>query len=347
MIGRVGPTLLLGAALALLSPAFAAGSFPGRNGVIAYEAEAGVGRYVTAQSVGIWAVDLATGDQLQLTSGSRDSNPSFSASGNLLAFQRYESPSFTIYIAHADGSQARPLVRGSEPAFSPDDTKIVFVRAGGLYVTGLAPGSTVRRITDHPGDHAPQWSSTGQIVFQRTDIWRVVRHSHSVFGHPHLETREDLEVISPPNPRPRRILTYSQAASLSPDWSPDGTTVAVALCKEAVGRRVTARERALGQLTVPRLRFRSSCQAAVWAPAGGQLLEPGAPALEGRAQTSCPLSAGGRIAWQPIVAGTPRVPTVKCAPAKRGSWAAVLPVGIGPNEHVCIYSRRKHRRVCV
>jgi Tol biopolymer transport system component len=145
---------LVAAVLLVLAPSLARASFPGADGVIAYEDEGS-----------IWAVDPTTGDQLKLTSGPEDSSPSFAPSGSQLAFQRGQ----TIYVVQSDGTGARAITAGAEPTFSPDGTQIAFARRGGLYVAGLAPGSPVRRLTNHPGDHAPNWSSRGTIVFQRTD----------------------------------------------------------------------------------------------------------------------------------------------------------------------------------
>src|SRR5438045_239866 len=97
---RLSKNLSLGWCLALLAPAAASGSFPGGNGVIAYgiastddcHRQPGV-----TCATGIWAVDPLTGNQLRLTTG-HDSNPSFSPSGNLIAFQRRTRHGFTIYV---------------------------------------------------------------------------------------------------------------------------------------------------------------------------------------------------------------------------------------------------------
>jgi hypothetical protein len=100
--------VLLTATVATIAPATAIASFAGRNGVIAYPT-----------SRGLWALEPRSGDQTQLTFGRNDSYPSFSPSGDELAFQRGRGRTKMIYLAHADGSQPTPLVWGAQPAFSP------------------------------------------------------------------------------------------------------------------------------------------------------------------------------------------------------------------------------------
>ncbi len=379
----------------MLTPTAAEGSFPGANGVIAYSAEHS-----------IWAVDPATGDQLQLTTGPEDSAPSFSPSGDLLAFQRRTTttvtapqrpptgpvtssqrrpvstvtvdianadgsdptppvagsavPPFhrttstvTVYVAYADGSNPTPLVEGSEPAFSPDGTQIVFVRPSGLFLTGVAPGSPVRALTDHPGDRTPRWSSKGSIVFQRAD-----------------GAGSELDIVTPPSSHIRRLFTYHRGAGnddpivMWPEWSPNGRSISVALCEP--GSEVPPVE------TVPSIVFHASCAPDVWAPAGGTPLEAGTGALRGKPDSSCPpfiesganedisFFAHGRplyqdegpnwpIAWQPLHPGTLRVPTVPCAEDKEREnepTEAVSPAILQHGGQLCAYFRRRHRRIC-
>src|SRR5271166_1751713 len=195
--------LLIAVSAALLAPAAALASFPGQDGVIAYSVAH------TAQE-GIWAVDPNTGYQTQITSGP-DEAPSFSPSGNMLAFQRREAGTTTIYIAQTSGADATPLRKGSEPAFSPDGQQIVFVRAGGLFLSGVAARSPVKQITDHPGDRRPRWSTTGEIVFQRT---KIVRGRGA--GGAHRE--QELDIITPPSMRATQLLSYDAQVEMWPEW---------------------------------------------------------------------------------------------------------------------------------
>ena len=356
----------------MLAPTAAEGSFPGANGVIAYSAEHS-----------IWAVDPATGDQLRLTSGPEDSAPSFSPSGDLLAFQRrttitvigfhptasavspfhptadahsrFRPPTstVTVYIAKADGSDPTPLVAGSEPAFSPNGRQIVFVGSSGLFLTGVTPGSPVRRLTDHPGDRTPRWSSKGSIAFQRPD-----------------GAGSELDTLAPPSSHVRRLFTYHRGAGdedpivMWPEWSPNGKSISVALCEP--GSEIPPVE------AVPSIVSHASCAPDVWAPAGGTPLEAGTGALQGKPDSSCPpfikgganedvtFFAHGRLlyqdegpnwplAWQPLHPGTLRVPTVPCAEDKEREnepTEAVSPAIVVRGGQLCVYFRRRHRRIC-
>ena len=342
--------MMLSAALAGTLAAAALGSFPGRNGVIAYSAEGS-----------IWAVDPATGNQLRLAAGT---DPSFSASGNMLAFQRRAAGTNWVYLARADGSEARSLVEGSEPAFSPSGQRIVFVRAGGLFLTGITPGSPIRQITFHPGDREPKWSSTGLIVFERTDVWQVryrgriehairsvlavirppSRHAHEILTNGPVRETEEL-CTDPSCEHEATGLVYGRGADMWPDWSPDGKTLIVS---GLFGCLLVPRPPGTRLINSSRLKFRFNCSPSAWAPEGERLAESGA--LRGSDFVSCPQAPeyNGEISWQPLVPGTIGVPTVPCAGEKR---VVVPSTGTspskeearGPNPHKSHRRRNRHR----
>jgi hypothetical protein len=344
---------IIGIAAALLAvvPVAAPASFPGRDGVIAYA----VGH--SAQQ-GIWALDPNTGDQGQLTSGP-DEAPSFSASGNMLAFQRRLASGTTIFIARADGANAKPLVTGSEPDFSPDGRQIVFVRSGGLFLTGVLPGSHVRQLTKRRGDRTPRWSSAGAIVFQRTTVSRIR-------GRP-PSTQQELDVIPARGRVAEQVMTSELPTNMWPDWSPDGRTLAVDLCSAVY----------LTPPRIPSLVFHTGCLPAVWAPAGGKPIlsggyETAPPALSwGGFGSSCPryipegsdgayfrtepgrnpeveAKSPPQFSWQPLISGALRVPTTPCVerPEPGVLHTAVSPISSGAAPTFCHRVGRRHRKKC-
>jgi WD40-like Beta Propeller Repeat len=323
---RIGVTV---AALCAIVPSGAFGSFPGRDGVIAY----------TAVGDGIWALEPATGDQLQLTTGREDGAPAFSPSGNMIAFQRGRGNSAIVFIALANGDDARPLVHGREPAFSPDGREIVFVRSTGLFITGLSADAPVRRIVSQPGDARPQWSSTGAILFQRNDKrWLGRRH-----GGKRLWLTVQIDVIPHGGASPRSVISYEEEdlinskeqqqaaerpAQLYPDWSPNSKTIEVALCAPSPVSRHPP------WTSTPAILQRLACSSQVWAPTGQRLTsaEEGGEGVYGRGplrlawrpETICPGVNGlSEISWQPLVRETLQVPTVQCPPyTSAAAWGS-------------------------
>jgi hypothetical protein len=359
-----GQILLLVGILVGLTPTAAVASFPGGDGVIAYSA-------AHTSQPGIWAVDPATGNQLRLTSGANDADPSFSASGNMLAFQRRERGVLAIYVARADGSNATRLVSGSEPAFSPDGRQIAFVRPTGLFLIGLAPNSRAYQITNHRGDRRPMWSYTGEIVFQRTDISQELYRGERLGS-----VQEELDTITPPSSRVHQVLTYDQDGELWPEWSPDGKALALDLCKD---REPFPPPRGL-PVTVPSFKFGPSCLPQVWAPDGRRLVEP-AERLKahgwGEPETSCPryipkeedpfgfyeTTPSGQdirepespveISWQPLVNGAMQLHTTPCEARKQPGFTygegGVGAPPVEPGARVCVKPRRRghsHKLMC-
>ncbi len=313
--------------IALIAPVAAKGSFRGHDGVIAYSSKGA-----------IWVVDPVSRGQLQLTSGFDDSFPSFSPSGDLLAFQRRHGAATTIYIARADGSEAKPLVKGSQPGFSPNGHEIVFVRKSGLFTVGLMTGARLRQITRQPGDRTPQWSLSGQIVFERTNVRREHRG-----GETYVAFDAALDTITPPDSRITTILSYNQDVNMWPNWSPDGKSLAIALClsySSLAGR--------IPGLTSLRVLAHPSCEPADWAPEGRLLDEAGTGPLAGQPGTSCPADRKGEtgpFSWQPLHPGTIQVPTLSCkriaeAP-NEGPPAGGPPPP--PGTKICFMTRAHHR----
>jgi dipeptidyl aminopeptidase/acylaminoacyl peptidase len=122
-------------------------------------------------------------------SSSFEGDSHFSPDGRRLAFTSGRSGSIAIWVAAADGSQARQLTshrwgwQGS-PNWSPDGRSIAFDAHdddGHVHVWTIpADGGRARRITGNVGDQtAPTWSRDGKWIYFSDnraggrDIWRV------------------------------------------------------------------------------------------------------------------------------------------------------------------------------
>jgi TolB protein len=126
------------------------------------------------------------------------SRPAWSPQGDRLVFQGLPATSTPgLYVAGADGSGLRRLVRGAQPTWSASN-RIAFVRDHRLFL--IRPdGSGLRRLTSRHGLE-PDWSpGSRQLTFVRDGrIYRLV-----------LGRRV----------RPRRVTVRS---GRGPAWSPDG-----------------------------------------------------------------------------------------------------------------------------
>jgi len=147
-----------------------------------------------------------------------------------IAFVSGEGNAFTdIYTMNPDGSNVQRLTNSNlahyyfDPAWSPDGSKIAFVRFSGTYNDSLrlytdivyeifvmnADGSDQRRLTQSRSDFSPAWSPDGtQIAF-----WRDMPSSRGIF------------VMNADGSDQRAVASTSELGQ--PAWSPDGLKFAV------------------------------------------------------------------------------------------------------------------------
>jgi WD40 repeat protein len=233
-VTRFWPSVAVSATLLLALAPAAHGSFPGRNGFIAYvhtsyatEGEEGEGPSTSARSLMVGRMfgterftlrSCTTVDQVPkdpACAGSYDS-PAYSATGDSLLVDAGDQ----LAMLDSDGSDFRLLpqqtTNDGAPAWAPDGRRFVFtgVAAGAtapdLYVYNLARDHS-RRLTT-TGGAAPAWSSRNRIVY--------VTGYASLVGRPPTGR---LALINPDGSG-RRPLTRKNG--LAPNWSPDGTKIA-------------------------------------------------------------------------------------------------------------------------
>jgi Tol biopolymer transport system component len=158
---------------------------------------------------------------IQLTSDpAADAQPTFSPDGKRLAFCSTRSGNWDVYLMDADGKNIEQLTSGAahemHPSFSPDGTRLVYCALSPrtdqweLWVVDLA---TRTKRTIGPGLF-PSWSpakDVDRIAFQRArqrgSRWFSIWTLDLVNGEPTRFTE---------------VAVSSNAAVVSPAWSPDG-----------------------------------------------------------------------------------------------------------------------------
>ncbi len=168
------------------------------------------------QRVGGTAVTQLTSD------ASNDVMPAVSPDGKTLAFASDRAGSWDIYVTDADGGQVVKLTNDDahniHPSFSRDGSQLVYCSYGSqagqweLVLVDLAR-PTKKRIIGH--GLFPVWSPTDDtIVFQRA------RERGSRWFSVWTVDIVDGEAISP-----TEIAVSSNAAVITPEWSPDGQNI--------------------------------------------------------------------------------------------------------------------------
>jgi Tol biopolymer transport system component len=217
------PVLCAGGLAAATSPALA--TFPGQNGLIAFEGDCDV---KTMRPGG--------GGLRNLTASTKacDSMPNWRADGRRIVFMSdretarnpdprgNRGPDFELFVMNRNGANPRQITFNEfddeDPAWSPDGSRIVFprdlnpVRGKVNYdlFTIAADGTDERRLTDSRGvdDLQPNWSSRGRIAFTSD------------------RDGDDLEVYTMrPDGSQVRRLTSNKLNEEFPNWSPSGRTV--------------------------------------------------------------------------------------------------------------------------
>ncbi len=136
------------------------------------------GRMVAFDLLGqIWLVSADGGPAKAVTDAvhvpAEDVDPSFSLDGKWIAFVGRHPGGRGLWLMPSVGGAARRLTTGEspytdpEPAWSPDSSKLVFVRGGGLLTADVASGATTElRVDGLPKGpvRSPAWSPDGRRI---------------------------------------------------------------------------------------------------------------------------------------------------------------------------------------
>jgi TolB protein len=121
----------------------------------------------------IYSIDLATRQVTKLIEGGVNTYPVWSPDGKKIAFRRMLGENSEVFVANANGTEARNLTNDPAfdgwPAWSPDGSKIAFASNRGrnyeIYIMN-ADGSPVQKVAATEGRAtAPKWSKDGRSIY--------------------------------------------------------------------------------------------------------------------------------------------------------------------------------------
>ncbi|HEX6788402.1 MAG TPA: hypothetical protein VF091_04100 [Gaiellaceae bacterium] len=115
----------------------------------------------------IWVLDLSSSSEQQVTAtAGNERNPTWSPSGLTIVYSS-SSNGHLFAVSSAAVSSTTPTdlsVSGTQPAYSPDGTKIAFVDGGQLKTMLAQAGGTVTAVPNTTGGSQPDWQAVPPVI---------------------------------------------------------------------------------------------------------------------------------------------------------------------------------------
>lgn len=124
-----------------------------------------IGPYVATSARGIFVYDIETKQKTKIVAGF---NPTWRPNTDEILFTVYNENGSQLNLINSNGLQLRTIIDQnflSQPSWSPDGNKIVFVNSSGNIAMVKVDGSDYKVLNDKISEcKSPQWSSDGRYI---------------------------------------------------------------------------------------------------------------------------------------------------------------------------------------